>query len=120
MTDALTADSLLEVLRFKLTVLIIAVGLFDGDGHDIEHVCRLLEDGIHLFQGAVARLGEEEVDKGEDKCVSVIVSSSSGSLTGIVHNSKDDVGFVPDAVECNRGNHHDHEVEDPVGAGEES
>lgn len=75
--SALAADSLLEELRLELTMLVVAVRLLDRDGNGVEDVCGLLEDGVHLFQGAVARLGEEEVHGGEHKCVAAIVSSCS-------------------------------------------
>jgi hypothetical protein len=38
----------------------------------------------------------------------------------ILHNSEDDIGLVSDAVERNWGDHHDHEVEDPIGTSEET
>ena len=50
-------------------MLIVHEGLLDRDGDHVEDVCGLLEDQVHLFEGAVARLGEEEVDGGEDKGV---------------------------------------------------
>jgi hypothetical protein len=71
-TNALSTNSLLEVLRLKLAVLIIAVGLFDRDSHNVEDVGRLLEDGIHFLQGTVAGFGEEEVYSREHKEVAVI------------------------------------------------
>lgn len=70
----------LQVLRFELTMLIVAVGLLDGDGDGIENVCGLLEDSVHLLQGAIPGFGEEEVHNGEDECVSVAVSLSLGGI----------------------------------------
>lgn len=31
-----------------------------------------------------------------------------------LHDSKDDVGFVFDVIECNWSNHNNHEIPDPV------
>jgi hypothetical protein len=38
----------------------------------------------------------------------------------ILHDGKDDIGLISNAVESNRGDHHDHEVEDPVGTSSKS
>ena len=67
--STLAADDLLEVLWLEQTVLIVAVGFFDGNGNRIEDVRGLLENIVHLFQGATACLGEEEVYNREDECV---------------------------------------------------
>lgn len=67
--------SVLEVLRLELAMLVVAIGLFDGDGNGIENIGRFLKDSVHLFQGAVACFREEEVDDGEDERVSKLVSS---------------------------------------------
>lgn len=37
-----------------------------------------------------------------------------GGMGGILHDGKNDIGFILDAVERDRSDHHDHEVEDPV------
>ena len=52
-----------------VAVLVVHVWLLDGNWNDVENARRLLEDQVHLFEGPVARLGEEEVDGGEDKGV---------------------------------------------------
>ena len=75
--SARMAGSLLQVLRFELAMLIIAIRLLNGDSNDIEDIRRLLEDSVHLFKGPVAGLREEEVHTGEHECVSAIVSSKS-------------------------------------------
>lgn len=33
------------------------------------------------------------------------------------HNRKNNICFVADGRECHRCDHHDHEIEDPVGTG---
>lgn len=67
--STLAADHLLEVLWLEQTMLIVAVGFFDRNGNRIEDVRGLLENIVHLFQGATACLGEEEVYNREDECV---------------------------------------------------
>lgn len=42
--------------------------------------------------------------------VSLVLNSTRRNL----HDCEDDVGLVLDRVERNRGDHHDHEVEDPI------
>lgn len=34
---------------------------------------------------------------------------------GLLHNSEDDIGLVSDTLKGNWRDHHDHEVEDPIG-----
>lgn len=72
---------LVDKLGIELALLIVAVGLPDGDIHHVEDAGGLLEDVVHLLQGTTTRLGEEEVDKGEDKCVAVIITVSFKSGT---------------------------------------
>lgn len=72
--SAITADCLLEVLRLELTVLIVAEGLLDRNSDNVENIRRLLEDVVHLLQRTAASLGEEEVYKGEDERIAMIVS----------------------------------------------
>lgn len=31
-----------------------------------------------------------------------------------LHDCENDIGFVPDVLECDGSDHHHHEVEDPV------
>lgn len=69
--NARLTDSLLKILRFELAMFIIAVGFLNGDSHDIEDISRLLEDGVHLLQGTVSSLREEEVNAWEHESVSV-------------------------------------------------
>lgn len=35
--------------------------------------------------------------------------------SGILHDSEDDISLIPNVRERNRSDHHDHEIEDPVG-----
>jgi hypothetical protein len=67
-----------QVLRFELTMLVVAIGFLDRDGDGIEDVCRLLENSVHLLQGAIAGFREEKVHEGEYERVSVAVSSRMG------------------------------------------
>ena len=102
-------------------MLVVAVGLLDRDFHDVKDVRGLLEDVVHLLKRTETGLGEEEVHGGEDECVSGTRSQLKrpGRLVridvGNLHNSEDDVGLVFYVFECHGGDHHDHEVEDPVG-----
>lgn len=46
------------------------------------------------------------------------VSLSTGyAQDGISHDSEDDVGLITDTVKSHRRDHHNHKVEDPIGAG---
>lgn len=40
---------------------------------------------------------------------------AQGGRREILHNSEDDIGLVSNAIKCHGGNHHNHEVKDPVG-----
>lgn len=91
--------ALLEVFLLLVSVLVVHERLLDRDGDDVEDVGGLLEDQVHFFQRAVAGLGEEEVNGRKDE--------------GVDHG-EDDVGLVFDVLERDRGDHDDHEVEDPV------
>lgn len=68
----LVLHNLLDELGLELAVLVVAVGLPDGDVHNVENVGGLLEDVIHLLQRAVAGLGEEEVHNWEDSSITAI------------------------------------------------
>jgi hypothetical protein len=59
----------LQELLLPGAVLVVHEGLLDRDGDHVEDVCGLLEDKVHLFEGSVAGLREEEVDGGEDEGV---------------------------------------------------
>lgn len=52
-------------------------------------------------------------------CQSSLYTSRSYEGIGALHNSEDDVGFVPNAMECDWGNHDDHEIKDPIGTSDE-
>lgn len=69
------AQVLLSVLVVdeEFAMLAVAVGLVAGDGDDVEDTSRLVEDGVHFFEGSVGGFGIEEVDDGEDKCVTGIM-----------------------------------------------
>lgn len=69
-----------EVLWLQLAMLIVAEWLLDRNSNSVEDIRRLLENGIHFFQGAIASFGEEKVHKGEDKRISVFVSSTFVSV----------------------------------------
>lgn len=68
------ATHLLRILGLELAVLVKAVRLSDGVVHDVENVGGLLEDVVHFFERAVARLGVEEPYDGEDDGVALTVS----------------------------------------------
>lgn len=59
------------VVDQQLAVLAEAVRFVAGDGDDVENTCTLLENSVHLFEGAVCSLRIEEVDYWEDKGVAV-------------------------------------------------
>lgn len=93
----------LLVLDEQLAVLAVAAGFAAGDAHDAEPALgpgSLVEDGVHLLERAVRRLGVEEVD-------------------GRHHEGVDDgeycVRVVADGVKGDWRDHDDQEVEDPVG-----
>jgi hypothetical protein len=67
-TQVLLGDLIVDE---KLALLSIAVGLVAGNGDNVENAGSLVEDGVHLFEGAVGGLWVEEVDDGEDKGVAV-------------------------------------------------
>lgn len=75
---AVAAQSLLNVLGFELAMLIVTIRLLDRMRDGVEHVRGLLENVVHLFQGTVAGLGEEEVDTWEHERVAGIVSLGTG------------------------------------------
>lgn len=83
----------------ELAVLAVAVGLFAGDIDDIEGTLEsgggFGKDGVHLFEGAVGGLGEEEVGDGDNDSVD---------------DGEDGVGVVLDGVEGDGSNHNDLEV----------
>jgi hypothetical protein len=103
-SSLLLSLSSLQELLLPGAVLVVHEGLLDRDGNHVEDICRLLEDEVHLFERPVSGLREEEVDGGEDE--------------GVDH-SEDDVGSVPNRLKCDRGDHDNHEVEDPVARGGE-
>lgn len=122
--SAPVTDGVFKILRFKLTMLIVTIRLLDRVGNSIKNVCGLLEDAVHLFEGAISSLGEEEVYCRKYKCVSSIcelleLDTKLGPQEYVgrkyLHYSEDNIGLVPDAVECHGCDHHDHEVKDPVG-----
>ena len=84
--SARATDGLLEVLWLELTVFIVAVRFFDGDGHRVKDIRGLLEDIVHLLQGTVPSFREEEVNTGDHECITGIVSlgpfsGNHGTLT---------------------------------------
>jgi hypothetical protein len=83
------------VVDEKLAVLAVAAGLVLGDLDDGEPAAGtldLVEDGIHLLERAVGRLGIEEVDHGHDDGVD---------------DGKDEVRPVANVVEADGGDHDD-------------
>mgnify|MGYP007115606517 CR=1 FL=1 len=83
------AKALLHVLRLELAMLIIAVRLFDRDRRGIPNACRLLEDGVHFFQGAVARFRVEEVHTRNHEEV-----AANASLTVVLWGSGDGKSYM--------------------------
>lgn len=73
--------------------------------NNIEVSGRVVKDLVHLLQASVCGLGVEEVharhNEGVDDC-------------------ENDVCLISDRGKCDRGDHNDHEVEDPVGGGRQS
>ena len=82
-------------------MLIIPMRLPSRNPHGIKDTAALPENHIHLLETAIRRLRVEEVDGGEN---------------GGVDDGEDDICLVPDAREGHRGDHHDHEIPDPVPA----
>lgn len=60
-TASTPGDICVFVIDKKLAVLAIATGQLLRDLHDVEHICGLMENGIHLFQRPVGCLRVEEV-----------------------------------------------------------
>ena len=71
------------------------------NAHGIKDTAALAENHIHLLETAIGRLRVEEVHRGEN---------------GGVDDGEDDIRLVADAREGDRGDHHDHEIPDPVPA----
>lgn len=93
----------LLVVDEQLAVLAVAARQLAGHAHDVEVRLRagdLVEDGVHLLERAVGRLGVEEVHRGHHEGVD---------------DGEDGVRVVLDAFEGHRRDHDDKEVEDPVG-----
>lgn len=75
----------------ELAVAAVAAGLAAGDADDVEEALgavHLVEDGVHLLEGAVRRLRVEEVHARHDE--------------GVDHG-EDDVCLVSDVVEGDGG-----------------
>lgn len=110
----------LEIADEKTTILIIAMRSVDrtSNTNNIKDTGRLVEDLVHFFERSVGCFGvavngcqypaevvgdlmeyEQEVYAWYDK--------------GVDHR-EDDVCLVTDSVKCNRSDHDNHEVEDPV------
>jgi hypothetical protein len=87
-----TVHASLEELLLLVAVFVVHEWLFDRDRNDVEDVCGLLEDHVHLFQRPVPSLGEEEVDKREDDGVDY---------------GENRVGVVLDSLEGHWGYHND-------------
>lgn len=91
----------------QVSIVVVPPRLDLGLVHHIQgtpEALDLLEDGIHLFEGSVGRLGEEEVDRREHDGVD---------------DGKDDVCVGLDVLERRGRNHDDQPVKDPVRAGGE-
>jgi hypothetical protein len=96
------------------------VGLVAGDGDDIEGAGCLMEDSVHLLQGSVSSFRVEEVDNGEDERIAIrteLAVYQFNSRRKYLHDSKDDICLILDRIECNRRDHDNHKVEDPVTRG---
>lgn len=75
----------------QLAVAAVPLGLLLGRAHDVDEAPRaadLVEDGVHLLERAVRRLGIEEVHRGHDEGVD---------------DGEDDVRLVADAIEGDGG-----------------
>lgn len=66
---AATTAGLGKEFVLELTVLVVPVWLLERDGNDVEDVGALLEDVVHLLEGSISGLGEEEVGHWEDEGV---------------------------------------------------
>ena len=64
--------SRLLVLNQHFPLLTVPPRLLFRDTYDVEDGRRLAEDGVHLLEGTVGRLGVEEVDDGEEEGVAVM------------------------------------------------
>lgn len=83
--------SRLVVRDEQLAIPSVALGLVPGRAHDVEEApgaVHLVEDGVHLFERAIRRLGVKEVDRGHDEGVD---------------DGEDDVRLVGDVVEGDGG-----------------
>lgn len=96
----------IRIVHEQLAVLAVAPRLDLGLVHDLEDALPaggdLVEDAVHLLEGAVGRLRVEEVHRGDHEGVD---------------DCEDDVGLVADRVEGDGRDHHDHEVENPIAGG---
>jgi hypothetical protein len=74
-----------------------------GDAHDIpgRPWVRVSKDIVDLFQRAIGSLGVQKVHNKEHEAI---------------HDGEDDIGVNTDAVEGDGRNHHDHEIECPIGS----
>ena len=78
--DTFVVQNLLDILLLELTVLVVAVRLIEGIRNNVENVRTLLENIVHLFQGAKTSLGKEEVHAGKNKRVAGEVSLVSTEI----------------------------------------
>ncbi len=107
----------LQIFRFELAMLIVAIGLFQGNGYCVKNVRGLLEDAIHLLQRTEFSLGKEEINRWDHESVTRKVSKSRTSLfleTADSHDSENDVSFVTNVRKRDRSNHDNHKVENPI------
>jgi hypothetical protein len=91
----------IRVVNQQFALLVVPMRQLRGNLDTIERVRRLMEDLVHLLETPVRGLGKEEVHGWHD---------------GGVDDGEDDVGLVADGGECDGCDHHDHEVESPVGS----
>lgn len=65
---AAPAHGSLEILWLEVAVLVIVIRLFERDRDNIENVGRLFEDFVHLLEGSLLGLWEEEVRDRQNQC----------------------------------------------------
>jgi len=80
----------LEELLLLVAVFVVHKWFLDRDRNDVEDVRRLLEDQVHLLQGSVSCLWEEEVDQREDEGI------DDGEYR---------IGIIRNGIEGDRGYH---------------
>jgi hypothetical protein len=99
----LRLDCLLRVriVNQQLALLVKPVRQVLRNLNNIERICRLVEDLVHLLETSVRGLGKEKVN---------------GGYHGSVDDGENNVSLVANRGEGDGRDHDDHEIEGPVGS----